>query len=113
MKQIDLTTTLNKRKGSRVTYTTVYYNHKNIYAIKSSVGLGFVRFLKTKKQMQTTSNNQTKWYHSSSNSLVEALTDVRKWYNLKVRNTGWDKFRVKLYNTTETDELIKTLNGII
>lgn len=113
MKQIDLTNALNKKKGSKVTYTTVYFNGSNLYALRSSVGLGFVKFLKTKKRIQTTSNNQTKWYHSSSNSLVEALTDIRKWYNLKVKNAGWDKFQVKLYNTTSTSELIQNLNKSI
>lgn len=113
MKNIDLTQELAKRKSSKVTYLTVYYNGKNIYALRSSVGLGFIRFLKSKKRVQRTSNNQTKWYHSSTNSLNEALSEVRKWYSLKIRTAGWQKYRVKVYNTTDAIELIEKLNRSI
>ena len=108
MKLIDLTKSLDRKKGARVSYTTIYKN-KNMFGITSSVGIGFVKWIKGKNHLQVTANKRVKWYSSGSNAIAEAITQVRKWYSIKLETKGWSKMKVKAFNFTDINELIKTL----
>lgn len=108
MRQIDLTDKLQKVKGSRVSYSTVYLHSGRYTGFVSSVGVSFVRALK-KGGIATHKNGTAKWYFGGSQSLSEALSTSRRRYGIKLPVKGWEKVRIKTYNTTMVDEIINTL----
>tara|TARA_R100001510_G_scaffold37773_1_gene34106 strand:+ start:1738 stop:2085 length:348 start_codon:yes stop_codon:yes gene_type:complete len=113
MININLIDRLPKRKNSRVSYSTIYYNDNNLFGLNTSVGIGFIKYLKTKKTIQKIGNGQAKWYHAGSNTLTKAITQIRKWYRLKVKSKSWKKARVKTYNTSNIEEIILNLKAVL
>lgn len=114
MKQLDLTETLEKRKGSKVTYCNVYLNPP-YYGFADSgempTGISFVRT--TKKGVKTDRSGRIKWYFGSSTDLSKAITKTRKRYGLKLKHSGWCKVKVKAYNFTNTDEILSNLKTVL
>lgn len=105
---IDLTHLSERKVGQRQTEKTIYHNPRtNLFGLGKD-GIGFVKYVKSRGEIQKRQNGFTKWYHGSSNTLVEAVRNIRKWYGLNVSPSGWNKYRVK-YRNLETNELIKTL----
>jgi hypothetical protein len=105
---IDLTHLSERKVGQRQTEKTIYHNPRtNLFGFGGD-GIGFVKYVKSRGGIQKRQNGFTKWYHGSSNTLVEAVRNIRKWYGLNVSPTGWNKYRVK-YRSLETNELVKAL----
>ncbi len=106
---IDLTHLSERKVGQRQAEETVYHKPQtNLFGFSGNTGIGFVKYVKSRGEIQKRQNGFTKWYHGSSNTLVEAVRNIRKWYGLNVSPNGWTKYRVK-YRNLETNELIKTL----
>ncbi len=104
MRAVDITPGLERRKNvSRISYSTLYVSRTHV-GFSGKLGIGFVK--RTKAGVRKTLNGRVKWYHSCATSLVDALRTVRSHYSIKVPSSGWDKIRVKHYNTTEVDQLV-------
>ena len=112
MKAIDLTHLSDRKVGQRQTEITIYHNPRtNLFGMLThlgGIGIGFVKYVKRRDEIVKRQNGFTKWYHGSSNTLVEAVRNIRKWYGLNVSPTGWNKYRVK-YRSLQTNELVKAL----
>ncbi len=106
MKLIDIRDQIIRKKGAISRETTIYLNLPYI-GFSGKSGIGFVRVVKNAVKIDQ--NNRVKWYHSASNALTSAVAYVRQIYKLKMSVNGWEKFRVKHYNTTEVSEIVKEL----
>lgn len=107
MRQIDLTDRIEKRKGSRVTYSTVYLNGMYV-GFASSVGISFAKALK-RGGIRSHKNGTARWYFGSDNSLTRAVSNARRVYGISLPVNGWEKARIKTYNTTDTEEVVLNL----
>jgi len=106
MKQIDLTSSLPRKKYSVYASTNVYSNDKYI-GFMSNIGIGFLK--RTRKGVRMTANGRVRWYHTTVNDLQTALTSVRQNYGISIPSNGWNKLKVKHYNLTDVEQLIKQL----
>lgn len=105
MKEIDITTNLERRKNiSRVAYSTIYVN-KNHVGFYSKLGIGFIK--KTKSGIRKTLNGRVRWYNTCATNLNDSIRSVRSFYKVNVSSKGWDKIRVRHYNTTEAEEIVR------
>jgi hypothetical protein len=109
MVKIDLTQTLTKTKGARVAHYTIYTDGGRYFGFGGTIGIGFVKYIKSNKALQLNAYKRIKWYISLSQSLEHALRQVRKYYGIRIASKGWAKYKVKAYNTTCTNDLIITL----
>ena len=107
MRQIDLTQLLEKRSGSRVSYSTLYLNN-NWTGFASSIGISFVRALK-KGGLRVHKTGAVRWYFGGSQTLSKAVSTARGRYGIKLPVKGWEKVRVKTYNTTNAEEVVLKL----
>ncbi len=106
MRQVDLTENLQKQKGSRVCYQTIYTNSPYYgFPDSSSMSTGISFTRKSNKE-------KVKWYFGCSKTLSKAVATVRKRYNINLKVKGWDKIRVKAYNFSGAKEIITLLEEI-
>ena len=104
MRAVDITPGLERRKNvSRITYSTLYVSRTHV-GFSGKLGIGFVK--RTKAGLRKTLNGRVKWYCSCDTNLVDALRAVRKHYSIQVPSSGWEKIKVKHYNTTEVEQLV-------
>ncbi len=106
MKIIDIRDQIVRKKGAVLRETTIYLNLPYIgFSHKS--GIGFVGV--SNKEVKTDQNNRVRWYHTLSNTLTSAVACARRNYRLKIPVNGWEKIRVKHYNTSEAPEIVKAI----
>tara|TARA_R100001440_G_scaffold3729_2_gene8800 strand:- start:1886 stop:2230 length:345 start_codon:yes stop_codon:yes gene_type:complete len=108
MTQLDFTKQLNKKKNARVCYITIYKNN-NMYGMSSSVGIGFVKWIKRRGHLQKTVNKRIKWWSGNSNSISKAVTKARNWYGINLASSGWTKYKVKVWNFSDLNDIIEIL----
>lgn len=113
MKNIDLTDRLEKKKNDKRVETTIYRNGK-YYGFASSqgslaTGIAFLRT--TYKGVFCHRNGIIKWYFGDYNSLAEAVSRARKRYGIKFPVHGWEKFRVKHFNTSTPQQIVAQLQA--
>ena len=111
MKQIDLTADLQKRPGSRVAHFTIYANAPYFGfsdLSKMSTGISFVK--RTKTGIFCHRSGASRWYFGSSSTLTKAVSNVRTRYGLKMSQKGWERLRVKAYNTSLASEIVSKLS---
>jgi len=101
MKQVDITPYLDKRKGSRITYQTVYLN-KPYLGFAGKDGISFVRY--TKRGVKKTKSG-VRWYFSNQSSIQKAISTVRKRYEIKLKVNGWEKLKLRMYSTTDVGDI--------
>lgn len=106
---IDLTPALDRKKGSRVTYTTIYVNAP-YYGFAGSTGIAFLKT--TRKGLRTHKTGAPRWFFGDSNTLSTAVSRARKRYGLKMPVKGWTKVKARHYNTTTTEEFINAFKSL-
>ena len=106
MQSIDLTTKLERKKYSVFSSTKVYLNSKYLGFV-SKMGIGFIK--RTRKGVRMTSNGRVRWYHTNVTDLQSALTSVRSNYGISIPSQGWNKVKVRHYNLTDIEQIIKLL----
>ncbi len=111
MRQLDLTKDLEKRPGSRVAYFTIYANAPYFGFTDHSTmttGISFIR--RTKAGIFCHKSGSARWYFGSSPQLKKAVANVRARYSLKVSQKGWEKLRVKAYNSSQAAEIVHLIS---
>ena len=106
MRIIDLTTKLERKKHSVFSTTNVYLNNK-YFGFVSKMGIGFIK--RTRKGVRMTSNGRVRWYHTNVTDLQSALTSVRCNYGISIPSQGWDKVKIKHYNLSDLEQILKLL----
>jgi len=111
MRKIDLTQKFERSKGDRVSYLTMYLNSPYVGFAdigELSTGITFARKLK-RNGVKKDKTGGVKWYFGSDTTLSRAVSTARKRYGLKVPVNGWEKVKVKVWNTTDASDIIETL----
>jgi hypothetical protein len=111
MRRVDLRDGLPKKKGSTTTETTMYTNHP-YYGMAGSgkmpTGISF--FKVTSMGVRKNKAGRVIWWHSSRGALAEAIALTRKMHGLAIPTEGWSKVRIKHYNTSLVEDIIKAYN---
>jgi len=108
MKQIDLREKLKRVKHATTKETTLHISKNYVGFRHPSIGVAFVK--KTKDGIRTDKTGRARWFHSIETSLIEAVRYVRKVYKIKIPVNGWSSIRVKHYNSSTAEQIVKALN---
>jgi len=102
----------SRKTARRIAYSTIYVNDNHV-GFSSKIGIGFVRkikagiFFKFTKELKRTLNGRVRWYNTCATSLSESIRDVRRFYKIKIPSKGWIKIKVRHYNTTGAEEIVR------
>ena len=109
MRTIDLTPELARKKGATIQRTTLYVKLPYIAFYHPHLGIGFVRFIKKKNNIALEKSGRVKWFHSIKGDLKKAITYARRLYKIKIPVKGWEKIKVRHYNLSGAEEVVKAL----
>lgn len=109
MKTIDLTSELARKKRAVIQRTTLYVKMPYIGFYHPHLGIAFVRFVKKVDSIAMEKSGRIKWYHSTSGDIKKAVAYARRLYKIKIPVNGWEKLKVRHYNITDANEVVKAL----
>jgi len=122
-RNVDLTPLLERKKGNRISYTTVYVSGAYFGFAGTgtlTTGIAFVKL--GRKGIRRHRNGSPRWFFGDSNTLNEAAAVARKRYSIIVKGksrkldlpvSGWKKYKVRAYNMTSTEEIVINLKNLI